>query len=142
MGLALKFWSSPCSRIRENSDFSRYSIGLRDVRFDRQTGEQPQGEVAVCQFSVALYQGDSNWIPPLRGNQLELLNYKPHPFYEYSQIQTFVALRGGEACGRIAAIINQAHNQRHQEQRGFFGFFECIDDQQVADACSMRRATG
>jgi GNAT superfamily N-acetyltransferase len=85
-------------------------------------------------FPWRLYQGDSNWIPPLRGNLLELLNYKAHPFYEYSQIQTFVALRGGEACGRIAAIINQAHNQRHQEQRGFFGFFECIDDQQVADA--------
>jgi GNAT superfamily N-acetyltransferase len=85
-------------------------------------------------FPWRLYHGDSNWIPPLRGNLLELLNYKAHPFYEYSQIRTFVALRGGEACGRIAAIINQAHNQRHQEQRGFFGFFECIDDQQVADA--------
>ncbi|MCL4204706.1 MAG: N-acetyltransferase [Pirellulaceae bacterium] len=81
-----------------------------------------------------LYQGDPNWIPPLRGNLIELLNYKPHPFYEYSEIQTFLALRGAEPCGRIAAIINHAHNQQYREQRGFFGFFECVDDQQVADA--------
>jgi GNAT superfamily N-acetyltransferase len=85
-------------------------------------------------FPWKLYQGDPYWVPPLRGNQLRLLNYKPHPFYEYSEIQTFVATRGGEPCGRIAAIINHAHNQRYQEKRGFFGFFECVDEQSVADA--------
>ncbi len=81
-----------------------------------------------------LYRDDPNWIPPLRRNQLELLNYKPHPFYEYSEIQTFLALRGGCPCGRVAAIINRAHNQRYQEDRGFFGFFESVDDTDVADA--------
>ncbi|TVS08724.1 MAG: N-acetyltransferase [Planctomycetaceae bacterium] len=80
-----------------------------------------------------LYRDDPCWVPPLRRNQLELLNYKKHPFYEYSEIQTFIATRNGEPCGRIAAIVNRAHNQRHEEQRGFFGFFESIDDQAVAD---------
>jgi GNAT superfamily N-acetyltransferase len=81
-----------------------------------------------------LYRGDPNWIPPLRRNQLELLNYKPHPFYDYAEIQTFLALRRGEPCGRVAAIINPAHNERYQEKRGFFGFFEAIDDADVARA--------
>lgn len=81
-----------------------------------------------------LYRGDPNWIPPLRRSQLELLNYKPHPFYSYSQIQTFLALRDGQPCGRVAAIINGAHNERYNEQRGFWGFFESIDDTQVAQA--------
>ena len=92
-------------------------------------------------FPWKLYRGDPYWVPPLRANHLELLNYKPHPFYEYSEIQTFLALRGGEPCGRIAAIVNRAHNQRYQEQRGFFGFFECIDDQSVADALFLAART-
>ncbi len=79
-----------------------------------------------------LYRSDPNWTPPLRTNQKELVGYKPHPFYDKGQVQTFLALRDGQPCGRVAAIINPAHNERHQEQRGFFGFFESIDDQEVA----------
>jgi len=81
-----------------------------------------------------LYRGDPNWVPPLRQNQWELLNYKPHPFYDEAEIQTFLALRGGEPCGRVAAIINHAHNRHAKENRGFFGFFESVDDPQVAAA--------
>jgi GNAT superfamily N-acetyltransferase len=81
-----------------------------------------------------LYRDDPNWIPPLRSNQLELLNYKPHPFYDDGQIQTFLALRNGEPCGRVAAIVNNAHNRQYNERRGFFGFFESVDDQDVATA--------
>ena len=84
-------------------------------------------------FPWQLYRNDPNWIPPLRQNQLELLNYKPHPFYDDGAIQTFLALRGGEPCGRVAAIVNEAHNRQQNDQRGFFGFFECVDDQEVAD---------
>ncbi len=85
-------------------------------------------------FPWQLYRNDPNWIPPLRQNQLELLNFKPHPFYENAEIQTFLALRDGQPCGRVAAIINRIYNQRHNEQRGFFGFFESIDDPRVAVA--------
>ena len=86
------------------------------------------------QLPWQLYRGDPNWIPPLRQSQWELLNFKPHPFYDEAEIQTFLALRGGKPCGRVAAIINHVHNQRAKEHRGFFGFFECEDDQQAATA--------
>jgi GNAT superfamily N-acetyltransferase len=86
------------------------------------------------QLPWQLYRDDPNWIPPLRQNQLELLNFKPHPFYDRAEIQTFLALRGGEPCGRVAAIINHVYNERHKEKRGFFGFFESVDDPQVAAA--------
>ncbi len=81
-----------------------------------------------------LYKGDEYWIPPLRGNQKELLNYTKHAFYERNEIQTFLALRDGQACGRIAAIINYGHIERYDDRRGFFGFFECDDDNEVAAA--------
>ncbi len=79
-----------------------------------------------------LYREDPHWTPPLRIVQKELLNYRHHPFYDAAEIQTFVALRDGEPCGRIAALINQAHNRQYQERRGFFGFFESVEDPEVA----------
>lgn len=82
----------------------------------------------------SLYRNDPLWIPPLRGNQRELLGYKYHPFHDTSEMQTFLAWRNGQPVGRIAAIINREHNRLANEQRGFFGFFESINDQAVANA--------
>lgn len=78
------------------------------------------------------YRGDPCWVPPLRIVQKELLNYKHHPFYDDAEIQTFLALRDGRPCGRVAAIVNHAHNRRYQENRGFFGFFESEEDEEIA----------
>jgi GNAT superfamily N-acetyltransferase len=86
------------------------------------------------QLPWKLYEGDPYWIPPLRSNQEELVGYKHHPFHDMADVQTFLALRGGQPVGRIAAIVNHSHNRRFEEQRGFFGFFETIDDLQVASA--------
>ncbi|MGO8744801.1 MAG: N-acetyltransferase [Thermoguttaceae bacterium] len=86
-------------------------------------------------FPWVLYRKDPNWVPPLRTSQKELLGYAHHhPFYEQNKVQTFVAYRAGELCGRIAAIVNYGHIERFSERRGFFGFFECVDDQEVATA--------
>ena len=84
------------------------------------------------QLPWKLYARDPFWIPPLRTNQKELVGYKPHPFYERNEVQTFLALRDGEPCGRVAAIVNYAHMERYDDPRGFFGFFECVDDGEVA----------
>ena len=83
-------------------------------------------------FPWKLYCDDPNWIPPLRTDQKELVGYKRHPFYENNRVQTFLAYRGKEIRGRIAAIFNRDHIEHRDERRGFFGFFECVDDQEVA----------
>lgn len=85
-------------------------------------------------FPWQLYRNDPNWVPPLLGNQKELLNFTHHPFYETNEIQTFVAYRRGEVCGRIAAVVNYGHIEKFHERRGYFGFFESIDNQDVATA--------
>ncbi|MEX0677007.1 MAG: N-acetyltransferase [Pirellulales bacterium] len=85
-------------------------------------------------FPWELYERDPMWIPPLLAEHKRLLGYRHHPFYDDGAIETFLALRNGEVCGRVAAIINGAHNRRAGEERGFFGFFESLDDQRVASA--------
>lgn len=79
-----------------------------------------------------LYKGDQYWIPPLRQNQKELVGYAKHAFYDDAESQTFIAVKDGQTCGRILALINRAYNRRYESQTGFFGFFESIDDTSVS----------
>ena len=87
-----------------------------------------------------IYHDDPCWMPPLIHSQEELLNFRPHPFYERSRCRSFLAVRGGRDVGRITAIVNAGHVERFGERRGFFGFFECDDDLGAAQA--LFRAAG
>lgn len=87
---------------------------------------------AFLRFPFQHYLGDPHWVPSLLLSDNELLNFKPHPFYEKSEIQTFLAFQDGKPVGRIAAILDAYHNEHHKENRGMFGFFECVDDSEVA----------
>jgi len=80
-----------------------------------------------------LYAGDPYWVPPLK-SQVRALLSPTHPFYEddAARCQPFLAWRGNRVAGRIAAIVNHAHNRFHRDRWGFFGFFECEDDAAAA----------
>jgi GNAT superfamily N-acetyltransferase len=94
----------------------------------------PRDRSRFLAFPWSLYRNDPHWIPPLRSDQEELVGYRRHPFYERNQVQTFLARREGQVCGRIAAILNRDRIDHCRDPRGFFGFFECVDDQEAADA--------
>jgi hypothetical protein len=72
------------------------------------------------------------WVPPLRMMVRDMLDTKSNPFYHEADRALFIARRGGQAVGRIAAIENRAHNAFHQDRVGFFGFFESVNDPDVA----------
>lgn len=80
------------------------------------------------------YNNDPNFVPPLIADKMKTLDKEKNPFYKHSQMELFMAILDGKIVGRIAAIINETHNIIHNDKVGFFGFFECIDNQQVADA--------
>lgn len=80
----------------------------------------------------SVYNGNSHWIPPLRVFERELLGFSSHPFHENNTVQAFLASRDGRQCGRISAIHNRDHNRQHSEELGFWGFFESVDDPEVA----------
>ncbi len=88
-----------------------------------------------------IYKDDPAWVPPLLQERKDFLNPKKNPFFEHAAVELFLAERDGEPVGRISAQVDHLHNETHQEQTGFFGLFECIDDPDVA-ACLLDNAAG
>jgi GNAT superfamily N-acetyltransferase len=85
-------------------------------------------------FIYELYNDDKNWVPPLRMDREKLIDKKKNPFYAHSSMELFLAERDGRVIGRIGAIVNDNHNKEHNDKVGFFGFFECVNEQDVANA--------
>ncbi len=73
-------------------------------------------------------------VAPLRASVYEALDVKKNPFYKRAEIQLFIAELQGKPVGRIAAIDNHGHREFYKDTTGFFGFFECINDQRCANA--------
>jgi len=80
-----------------------------------------------------IYAGDRFWVPPLDREVHKLLSPK-NPFFDDGEAAYFLALRGGEAVGRISAQVNRRHLALHNDMTGNFGFLEAVDDQAVFDA--------
>jgi GNAT superfamily N-acetyltransferase len=85
-------------------------------------------------FPYQLYRNDSNWVPPLIADQKVLLNPGKNPFFKHADAQFFLALGDGQPMGRVAAMVDHKHNEIHSEKTGFFGFFECLDNREAANA--------
>jgi GNAT superfamily N-acetyltransferase len=102
-------------------------ITIRSVRSKRD-------EMVFIKFPWRIYEGNPYWVPPLLMDRKKLIDRKNNPFYKHAEMEMFLAERNGKPVGRIAAIINHNHNKEHQENIGFFGFFECVNDQEVANA--------
>ncbi len=80
-----------------------------------------------------LYQGDPNWVPPIIRTQQELVGFRKHAFHDNADVANFLVSRDEQVIGRITSIVNHGHNARFNDKRGFFGFFECVDDQHAAN---------
>ncbi len=80
-----------------------------------------------------IHSGDPYWVPPLKREVAKLLSVR-HPFYRKAERKIFICYRNGRPVGRVAGVINHAHNDFHQDKVGFFGFFECVPDQEVTRA--------
>jgi GNAT superfamily N-acetyltransferase len=79
-----------------------------------------------------LYKDAPNWVPPLVYERKKHLDRNKNPFFEHAEAEYFLAERDGEVVGRISAHIDRRLNEFQNNQWGLFGFFESIDDQEVA----------
>jgi hypothetical protein len=83
-------------------------------------------------FSWKIYKNDKNWVPPLIGERKDFLNKNKNPFFKHAEVVFYLAKKDDKVAGRIAGIVNHNHVEFQKEKAGFFGFFECVEDYEVA----------
>jgi hypothetical protein len=87
-----------------------------------------------------IYADDPHYVRPLDMDVSERLDERKNPFFDHGQAAAWVAYRSGQPCGRISASIDHTHLERHGDGAGFFGFFDTIDDPEVAEGLLARAA--
>lgn len=95
---------------------------------------QVGGNIApFLEAGFKVFEGDPNWVPPLSFEIGERLSPKKNPFFKRGEATLFTAWKDGKLVGRISAQIDREHLAVWKDDTGFFGFFDTIDDQEVAD---------
>lgn len=80
-----------------------------------------------------LYKGNPYYIPKLFSDELAYFNQRKNPAFEISDVRLLLAVENQKAVGRICGIINSLETGKLGYKRCRFGWFECVDDQRVAD---------
>ena len=87
---------------------------------------------AFVRFPHKLYKGCPHYVPALDKGELRAL--KEHPALEFCTLKLWMAYRDGEIVGRIGGLINHKCNEMKQQKRVRFGWFDVIEDVEVARA--------
>ena len=85
-------------------------------------------------FPNKLYKGNPYFVPALVLDEMETLNPKKNPAFDFCEMQLFLAYKNDEIVGRIAAIINHRSNEIWKKKQARFGFVDFTDDNEVVDA--------
>jgi GNAT superfamily N-acetyltransferase len=101
-----------------------------EIRRVESKGERKQ----FLDLPYRLYATEPLWVPPLRMERRDHIDPKKNPFFEHAEVQFFLALRDGRVVGRISAHIDHNLNEFQDNRWGLFGFFECEDDREAAQA--------
>ena len=106
--------------------------------------EIPLGDPRIKQFvdfHWKHYRGDPHWVPQLNADLLgnKLLGMKglltpEHPYHQSAKATHFMAHRDGTPVGRVSVVVNERFNDYYDVQHANFGFFEVIEDYDVAVA--------
>ncbi|MBT6146642.1 MAG: hypothetical protein HOH74_14485 [Gemmatimonadetes bacterium] len=88
---------------------------------------------AFVDFGFDHYRGDPRWVPPQRLR----LHQQLDPSFEFYHLPGnnhchFLASQDGCVVGRVTAAVNRQLHDRHGESVGTIGFYECVDDDEIA----------
>lgn len=85
------------------------------------------------EFPVKLYAQDTNWIRPLDQDIENTFNPAKNKHFNHGEcIRWILQSDKGETIGRVAAFINHETAKNEEQPTGGMGFFECIENQEVA----------
>lgn len=114
---------APAGRVLETPE------GVRVETIDLRKGRDRK---LFLDLADPIYEGDPNYISPLRMHFMNFLDPGKNPFFEHADHVALVVKKNGNAVGRIVAHVDHEYCAYHQTKTGFFGFFECIDDKALA----------
>jgi hypothetical protein len=114
---------------------------VRIIQFSNKSAEDRRLLIKFVDFHWSHYKEDPSFVPLL---DYEYLGFKllgmtgffepTNLFFNHGEMTFFLAVQGETVVGRCNALVNHNHNKHWNDKVGFFGQFECIDDQAVADA--------
>jgi hypothetical protein len=81
-----------------------------------------------------VFRFDPTWVPPLDFEFKERLSPKHNPFFQRAEVALFVARKNGRIVGRCSATVDREYLRINKDDAGFFGFFDTVDDEEVAKA--------
>ncbi len=92
------------------------------------------------QAGKEVFRFDPTWVAPLDFEFKDRLSPKKNPLFQRAEVALFTARKHGRLVGRCSATVDHEHLRVHQDDTGFFGFFDTIEDEEVAQALMNRAA--
>ena len=86
------------------------------------------------QLPVRLYKQDKNWIQPLDVEIESIFDPEKNENFKNGEAIRWILTDGNQVIGRVATFVNKSTANLYDQPTGGIGFFECIDDQEAANA--------
>jgi GNAT superfamily N-acetyltransferase len=103
------------------------SVSIRPVRTRRELKR-------FVKVPFRLHRDHPQWVPPPVFERMQFLDRGKNPYFEHAEAEFFVAERDGEPVGRITAQVDERWDEHQGGRDGMFGFFESVEDGEVARA--------
>ena len=103
------------------------SIEIKEVRTRRELRR-------FVNFPELLYKDNPYYVPPLVFDQMDTLDQKKGAAQEFCDSKLYLAYKDGKLAGRVAAIVNHLANKQWDHKEVRFGWYDFIDDPEVAKA--------
>ena len=85
-------------------------------------------------FPEKLYRDNPYYVPPLVFDQMDTLDQEKGAAQEFCDSELYLAYKDGELAGRVAAIVNHRANEQWNHKEVRFGWYDFIEDKEVAQA--------
>jgi hypothetical protein len=85
-------------------------------------------------LAYPIYRDYPLWVPPINSDINLMLDRGKHPYYQHSDAEFFLAERNRKPLGRIAVLHHHNYCAYHHRNTAFFYLFECLNDQEIAQA--------
>lgn len=87
-----------------------------------------------ARFGNRLYKGNKFYVPSMPFDDLNTFDKDKNGAFEFSEAEFYLAYKGDEVVGRVAAIINHKANEAWKVKQVRFGWIDFIDDMEVSAA--------